>query len=109
VLRGELAVTSWAPSRLPETDDDTLARVRRLYEAADPSSPLFERRARSRAIAGDSGDAAWAAASGCAARERRGAIPVERQRARIAVLDAGGWDTHATKAPRRAARAAARA
>ena len=31
VLRGELAVTSWAPSQLPETDEDTLARVRRLY------------------------------------------------------------------------------
>ncbi len=37
VLRGTHAVTSWAPSRLPESGDDTLARVRALYESVDPS------------------------------------------------------------------------
>ncbi len=59
VLRGELAVTSWAPSRLPETDDDTLARVRRLYEAADPAlAASLNAALEARAIAGDASDAA---------------------------------------------------
>ena len=57
VLRGELAVTSWAPSQLPEADEDTLARVRRLYEAADPAlAESLNGALEARAIAGDAGD-----------------------------------------------------
>ena len=54
VLRGELAVMSWAPSRLPAPDDDTLLRVQRLYEAADPAlaQSLYDA-LEARAIVGD--------------------------------------------------------
>ena len=56
VLRGNVPVTSWAPSRLPETDEDTLARVRRLYEAADPAlAASLNAALDARAIAGDTG------------------------------------------------------
>src|SRR5690606_24881773 len=37
VLRGELAVSSWAPSRLPEADSDLIERVRAMYAAVDPA------------------------------------------------------------------------
>jgi uncharacterized protein (DUF1501 family) len=101
VLRGELAVTSWAPSQLPETDEDTLARVRRLYEAADPAlAASLNAALAARAIAGDgsgermSGRAGQAIAPLASAAARFLASP---DGPRIAVLDAGGWDTHANQ------------
>jgi uncharacterized protein (DUF1501 family) len=102
VLRGEHAVTSWAPSRLPETDDDTLARVRRLYEAADPElAASLSGALEAREIAGDAGDARMGGGRGganiaplvsAAAR-----FLASADGPRIAVLDAGGWDTHANQ------------
>jgi uncharacterized protein (DUF1501 family) len=101
VLRGELAVTSWAPSRLPESDDDTLARVRRLYEAADPAlAETLNNALAAREIAGDTGDAAMggrgaqAVAPLASAAARFLASP---SGPRVAVLDVGGWDTHANQ------------
>src|SRR4029078_12135958 len=35
VLRGDFPVNSWAPSKLPDADQDLLARVRSMYENAD--------------------------------------------------------------------------
>jgi uncharacterized protein (DUF1501 family) len=95
VLRGELAVTSWAPSRLPEPGDDTLLRVRELYEAADPAlaQALYDA-LEARAIVGDTSEQR---------RDGLGVTPLAAAAARflaapsgprIAVLDAGGWDTH---------------
>jgi uncharacterized protein (DUF1501 family) len=102
VLRGELGVTSWAPSQLPETDDDTLARVQRLYEAADPTlAASLNAALEARAIAGDATDArmgggrggqALAPLASAAARFLSSAAGP-----RIAVLEAGGWDTHANQ------------
>lgn len=95
VLRGELAVTSWAPSRLPVPGDDTLLRVRELYEAADPAlaQALYDA-LEARAIVGDTSEQR---------RDGLGVTPLAAAAARflaapsgprIAVLDAGGWDTH---------------
>jgi uncharacterized protein (DUF1501 family) len=102
VLRGELAVTSWAPSQLPETDEDTLARVRRLYEAADPAlAASLNGALAAREIAGDGADARMGGGRGgqalaplASAAARFLASP---DGPRIAVLDAGGWDTHANQ------------
>ncbi len=102
VLRGELAVTSWAPSQLPETDEDTLARVRRLYEAADPVlAASLNGALEAREIAGDASDTRMGGGRGgqaiaplASAAARFLASP---DGPRIAVLDAGGWDTHANQ------------
>jgi uncharacterized protein (DUF1501 family) len=103
VLRGELAVTSWAPSQLPETDEDTLLRVQRLYEAADPRlAASLNAALEARAIAGDAtegggmgaGRAGQAIAPLASAAARFLASP---DGPRIAVLEAGGWDTHANQ------------
>jgi uncharacterized protein (DUF1501 family) len=102
VLRGELAVTSWAPSQLPEADDDTLARVRRLYEAADPElAASLNGALEAREIAGDSADARMGGGRGgqliapLASAAARFLSTADGPR--IAVLDAGGWDTHANQ------------
>jgi uncharacterized protein (DUF1501 family) len=102
VLRGDQAVTSWAPSQMPQADDDTLARVRRLYEAADPElAASLNGALEAREIAGDAGDApmgggrggqAIAPLASAAARFLSSA-----DGPRIAVLDANGWDTHANQ------------
>ncbi len=102
VLRGELAVSSWAPSRLPDADEDTLARVRRLYEAADPElAASLNEALEAREIAGDAGETQRMAGRGgqqiaplaSAAARFSGSADGPR----IAVLDAGGWDTHANQ------------
>jgi uncharacterized protein (DUF1501 family) len=101
VLRGELAVTSWAPSRLPVPGDDLLVRLRKLYWAADPAlaQSLYDA-LEVRAIAGDmseqrmDGRAGLSIAPLASAAARFLASP---DGPRIAVLDAGGWDTHANQ------------
>jgi uncharacterized protein (DUF1501 family) len=101
VLRGELAVSSWAPSRLPVPGDDLLVRLRQLYWAADPAlaQSLYDA-LEVRAIVGDTseqrmdGRAGLSVAPLASAAARFLASP---DGPRIAVLDAGGWDTHANQ------------
>jgi uncharacterized protein (DUF1501 family) len=102
VLRGELAVTSWAPSQLPETDEDTLARVRRLYEAADPAlAASLNGALEARELAGDAGDARMGGGRGGQAiaplASAAARFLASADGPRVAVLDAGGWDTHANQ------------
>jgi uncharacterized protein (DUF1501 family) len=101
VLRGELAVTSWAPSQLPETDDDTLARVRRLYEAADPAlAASLNAALQARELAGDAADARMGGRGGASVAPLASAAArflASPDGPRIAVLEAGGWDTHANQ------------
>jgi len=100
VLRGERDVMSWAPSRLPDADDDTLARVRRLYAAADPElAARLDSALGARALAGDAGEGmngrpgqALAPLASAAAR-----FLASADGPRIAVLEVGGWDTHANQ------------
>jgi len=100
VLRGEFDVMSWAPSRLPDADDDTLARVRRLYAAADPElAARLDSALGARSLAGDAGE-------GMGGRPGQALAPLASAAARflasadgprIAVLEVGGWDTHANQ------------
>jgi len=101
VLRGEASVSSWAPSRLPEADDDTLDRVADLYaEDAHLAGRLHEALA-ARSIAGDM-DANPRGMGG--GPSQLGALVSGAGRflsaddgPRIAVLESGGWDTHANQ------------
>jgi uncharacterized protein (DUF1501 family) len=101
VLRGELAVTSWAPSRLPDADEDTLARVRRMYEAADPElAASLSAALDARELAGDAGNPAMGGRGGQALGPLASAAArflSSRDGPRVAVLDVGGWDTHANQ------------
>jgi len=100
VLRGPGAVSSWSPSRLPETDDDTLARVRQIYEAADPDlATRLTEALNARDLAGEIGMGGMRAGG-------RQLTPFTTAAARflaaddgprIAALEAGGWDTHANQ------------
>ncbi|KQW36137.1 DUF1501 domain-containing protein [Rhizobacter sp. Root404] len=102
VLRGPGIVDTWAPSALPDPGADLVARLGRMY-ANDPPLATALERARSlhaeNAMAGDA-----MAPSG----PRGGNFTVLATRAaaflgapdgpQAAVLELGGWDTHANQA-----------
>lgn len=102
VLRGENTVTSWAPSQLPDAGEDTLRRIEALYANDEFFATRFTQALSSQDIAGDM--------SGMDGRRRNGELEQWKQLAtsaakfltaadgpQIAVLEAGGWDTHANQ------------
>jgi uncharacterized protein (DUF1501 family) len=102
VLRGEFAVNAWAPSRLPDTDEDTLARVRAMYEATDPL--LAERLSSALGARELVGDSASDQRMGGRGAQQVGPLVTAAARflasetgPRVAVIDVGGWDTHANQ------------
>jgi hypothetical protein len=54
VLRGSHSVTSWAPSRLPDADDNTLQRLQSLYADDEFFSTRLQQALRSQEIAAGS-------------------------------------------------------
>jgi uncharacterized protein (DUF1501 family) len=101
VMRGEARVNSWAPSRLPEADSDTLQRIADLYA----TDPYFASRLQT-ALAADS-VAGEGMDGGKYRRDPLNAIGAVASAAgkflaaddgpRIAVIEVGGWDTHANQ------------
>ncbi len=102
VLRGDNSVTSWAPSQLPGTDDDTLRRIQALYADDEFFATRLTQALASQAIAGDmrgmdkrrrGNDAAQTKAL----MEAAARFLTAPDGPSIAVLEAGGWDTHANQ------------
>ncbi|HEY5624346.1 MAG TPA: DUF1501 domain-containing protein [Gammaproteobacteria bacterium] len=97
VLRGDVSVSSWAPSRLPEADDDTLDRLDDLY-ANDPHlSARLEEGISARDLAGRMGGATRQRAQLGPLVAAAGRFLSAPDGPRIAVLETGGWDTHANQ------------
>jgi uncharacterized protein (DUF1501 family) len=105
VLRGPRQVGSWAPSRMPDADVDTLNRMAEMYAG----NQYFASRLQAAMAADD-----MAASSGMdGMTERRdplgnvGVIAAAAGRmlrgsdARMAVIEANGWDTHANQGAER--------
>lgn len=100
VLRGPVEVDTWAPSALPEPGPELLARLETLY-LADPQLGQALARARSlRAEPGMAGDLPTRAGGGRpAALTLAGKAAEFLQRgSQVAVLEMGGWDSHANQA-----------
>jgi uncharacterized protein (DUF1501 family) len=95
VLRGRSEVASYAPSNLPDASDDLLARVGNLYAQDQELHAAWAQAMQTRAMAGDltaDGGRNGAATGALAARLLAGA-----DGARVAVIETGGWDTHANQ------------
>jgi uncharacterized protein (DUF1501 family) len=100
VLRGDNPVTSWAPSRLPDATDDTISRIQALYANDEFLSTRLSQALDAQNMAGD-----------MQGKRQRG-NNIEQMRTlmrttarflaaedgpRVAVLESGGWDTHANQ------------
>jgi len=102
VLRGNNSVSSWAPSQLPEADDATLQRIEMLYAEDEFFSSRLAQALRSQNIGNDM-DGASTRRRGNEAEQLQAAF-VSAARflttdngPTVAVLEAGGWDTHANQ------------
>lgn len=101
ILRGPAAVSTWSPSALPDVEDDTMARLLSLYQARDLElAQALESALSSNAVAMDAG------ASDMNRAGPRSITPLTQIAARFlkdangpiaAVMDVGGWDTHANQ------------
>ncbi len=92
-LRGKVEVASYAPSVLPDASDDLLGRVAMLY-AQDPQlHAIWEQATATRTLTGDlaANNGRNAAATGALAAR----LLAADNGARIAMIETGGWDTHA--------------
>jgi uncharacterized protein (DUF1501 family) len=102
VLRGEFAVSSWAPSRLPEADSDLIERVRAMYAAVDSNlAARLDDALGARAMVSDAGVPERMRAGGGAnvgpLATAAGRFLAAPEGPRVAVIDVGGWDTHANQ------------
>ncbi|MFL9841417.1 DUF1501 domain-containing protein [Sphingomonas sp. ST-64] len=92
-LRGRVEVASYAPSALPDASDDLLGRVATLY-AEDPQlHAIWQQATATRTLTGDlaANNGRNAAATGALAAR----LLAAENGARIAMIETGGWDTHA--------------
>lgn len=92
-LRGRVEVASYAPSVLPDASDDLIGRVAMLY-AEDPQlHAIWAQATATRTLTGDlaANNGRNAAATGALAAR----LLAADNGARIAMIETGGWDTHA--------------
>ena len=92
-LRGRREVASYAPSSLPDASDDLLQRVAMLYEGDQQLHGLWSEAMATRQLTSDlaqDGGRNAAATGALAAR-----LLKPDTGARIAMIETGGWDTHA--------------
>ncbi len=96
-LRGAAPATSYAPSQLPQADDDLLARVAALYAGDAQLHGLWDQAMRARTMAGTD-------AAGRSNPEGLGKLAAtflaKPNGPRIAVIELQGWDTHSGQAQR---------
>lgn len=105
VLRGPAAVDTWAPSVLPDPSADLVSRLERLY---GNDAALATALARAKALHFDPAMMGETSPPAMAGERRTGAFVALAQRAaeflaqptgpRAAVLELGGWDSHANEA-----------
>lgn len=102
VLRGDEAVNSWAPSRLPNADADTLERIADLYSTDEYFASRLQ---AAMAADGIAGEGMMNAMQGkrdplngfSAVTSAAGKFLAAADGPRIAVIEVGGWDTHANQ------------
>lgn len=101
ILRGPTNVATWSPSTLPDLENDTMARLLALYEARDPAlAHALSSAINANSVAMDAGAGEMNRAG------PRSITPIAQIAARFlkddagpiaAVIDVGGWDTHANQ------------
>jgi uncharacterized protein (DUF1501 family) len=107
VLRGPARVNSWAPSRLPQADTDTLQRIADLYADDQYFASRLQAALAADEVAGAQMQDEAPGMMGKGGRDPLNALGSIASSAgkflaaadgpRIAVIEASGWDTHANQ------------
>ena len=104
IARGPAPVLGWNPSRMAEADDDTAARLLRLYDRQDPrlhqalAAGLETHRTAGRLDDGlNAGDGPGTPKGMVAAATGAARILALDEGPRVAALAFDGWDTHANE------------
>jgi uncharacterized protein (DUF1501 family) len=100
-LRGADSVSSWSPSTLPETENDLLQRLGDLYQSDTILAPALHEALAADAIADDAMEGSMT--KGKTGRGKNfpalakaaGSFLAAPNGPRLAMLEIGGWDTHA--------------
>ncbi len=97
-LRGKVEVASYAPTALPDASDDLMARVSSLYQDDPQLHAAWEQATATRMLTSDmaADNGRNAAATGALAAK----LLAPADGARIAMIETGGWDTHAQQRSR---------
>ncbi len=98
LLRGGKGVTSWSPSVLPEVDEDTLRRVSALYEGDPLFAGALEAAIGINQVAGkgmEDRNAKGRVQRVSELMQAAGKFLAAEGGPHVAVVDMGGWDTHA--------------
>ena len=100
VLRGENPVTSWAPSQLPDAEESTLQRLQDMYADDEFFATRLAEAIKSQEIAEDEPSMDRKRRRGRDAEQLKNMMHSTSRfltadgGPKIAVLEAGGWDTH---------------
>jgi uncharacterized protein (DUF1501 family) len=104
ILRGEVPVISKSPQVTPDVDEDLLARLADLYSKDDWFSARLSEAAQTEKMMDDTGDSAAKPSPPSGYPDRVAAVArmaANLMRSdggpQIAVIEAGGWDTHANQ------------
>jgi uncharacterized protein (DUF1501 family) len=108
ILRGDVPVAAWAPRALPRVEDDFLVRLAALYRSDRLLGPAFAEVGRAQEMGDEvmrrddgGGNEMKPGLRGANAlpqlMDAVGQLLAEPDGARIAVLEVGGWDTHANQ------------
>lgn len=101
-LRGAAAVTTYAPSALPQADEDLMRRVEQLYAKDAQLHALWSSALDARGMAGGMGGGANRQNPAALGRMAAGFL-ARTDGPRIAMIETGGWDTHSGQNARLAA------
>ena len=92
-LRGAVEVTSYAPSALPQANDDLMMRVGQLYANDGQLHALWSSALEARGMAGGMGGDANRRDSAALGRMAAGFL-ARSDGPRVAMIETDGWDTH---------------
>lgn len=98
-LRGAMPITCYAPSSLPDADDDLMRRVGMLYDKDLQLHPLWVEALQAKGLADGTNAKQNPAGLGNLAAK----FLSREDGPRIAMIETAGWDTHFAQTPRLAA------
>lgn len=93
-LQGAVEVTTYAPSTLPEANEDLLMRVQQLYASDRQLQPLWASALEARGMAGDRMGAGPRRQEAAALGRMAAGFLARVDGPRIAMIETSGWDTH---------------